>query len=296
MTIKSIFPFAKRPFFSNNPRQDLPEGFQSVMRYAMVVVLVGTVLAAAPSLTMAQETARTIMEKVDARDDGDNMTADVDMVLIDKNNHERRREMKIFTKDKGVDTLKLQFFLSPADVKDTGFLTVDYYAGEKDDDQWLYLPDLHKTKRIATSDKSSAFMGSDFSYADMTDRVLDEWTYTLLKEGAINGDKIWLIQALPVSEVVENRYGYKKSILFVRQDIFLVARAIHILNEGKKIKYMESKKIEQIDGIWVATERWMKTTVSKRTTHRTILKWENIKFNTPLDEGYFSIRQLEKGL
>ncbi len=296
MTMKSIFPFSKIPSFSNAPRQDVPGCFSSLMRYAMLLVLVGTVLAAAPSPTLAEDSARAIMEKVDARDDGDNMTADVDMILIDKNNNERRREMKIFTKDKGVDTLKLQFFISPADVKDTGFLTVDYYAGEKDDDQWLYLPDLHKTKRIATSDKSSSFMGSDFSYADMTDRVLDEWTYTLLKEDDIDGDKVWLIQALPASKAVKDRYGYKKSILFVRQDIFLVARAIHLLNEGQKIKYMESKKIEQIDGIWVATERWMKTTVNKRTTHRTILKWNNVKFNTPLDEAYFSIRQLEKGL
>ncbi|WP_459917775.1 outer membrane lipoprotein-sorting protein [Desulfocicer niacini] len=294
--MKSIFPFSKIPSFSNTSRQDVPGYFPSLMRYTMALILVGTLLAVLPSPTMAKDSARTIMEKVDARDDGDNMTADVDMILIDKNNHERRREMKIFTKDKGVDTLKLQFFLSPADVKDTGFLTVDYYAGEKDDDQWLYLPDLHKTKRIATSDKSSSFMGSDFSYADMTDRVLDEWTYKLLKEDAIDGDKVWLIQALPASKAVEDRYGYKKSILFVRQDIFMVARAIHLLNEGKKIKYMESKKIEQIDGIWVATERWMKTTVNKRTTHRTILKWSNVKFNTPLDEAYFSIRQLEKGL
>ena len=261
----------------------------------MALALIVSIITVVPPSAMAGDTARSIMEKVDARDDGDNMTADVEMILIDKNNHERRREMKIFTKDKGVDTLKIQFFLAPADVKDTGFLTVDYYAGEKDDDQWLYLPDLHKTKRIATSDKSSAFMGSDFSYADMTDRVLDEWTYKLLKEDKINGDKVWLIQSLPASKAVKDRYGYKKSILFVRQDIFLVARAIHLLNEGKKIKYMESKKIEHIDGIWVATERWMKTTVNKRTTHRTVLNWGNVKFNTPLEESYFSIRQLEKG-
>lgn len=244
----------------------------------------------------SKDDARAIMEKVDARDDGDNMTADMEMILIDKKDNERRREMKIFSKDKGKDTLKIQFFLSPADVKDTGFLTYDYYVGEKDDDQWLYLPDLHKTKRIATSDKSSAFMGSDFSYADMTDRVVDEWNYKLLKEDEVDGHKVWLIEALPVSDEVRDRYGYTKSIVFVRQDIYLVVRAIHLLKEGRKIKYMEARKIEQIDNIWVATERWMKTTVNKRTTHRTILKWNNVRFNNNLDETTFSIRRLEKGL
>ena len=50
---------------------------------------------------------------------------------------------------------------TPADVKDTGFLTYDYDDESRDDDQWLYLPALKKTKRIASSDKSGSFMGSD---------------------------------------------------------------------------------------------------------------------------------------
>ncbi len=200
----------------------------------------------------AESDARAIMEQVDGRDDGDNQTADLDMVLIDQKGNERSRTIKMFSKDKGKDTLRMQFFLSPADVKDTGFLTYDYYGGDKDDDQWLYLADLRKTKRIATSDKSSSFMGSDFSYADMTRRVVDEWTYKLLKEDEVEGHRVWLIEALPVSKAVEDRYGYQKSIVYVRQDNYMVVRAIHVLKSGNKVKYMEVKKLDQVDGIWVA--------------------------------------------
>ncbi len=239
---------------------------------------------------------RWIMEQVDERDDGDNMEVDSEMILIDKNGSERRREMKIFSKDKGKDTLKLSFFLAPSDIRNTGLLTYDYYSGDKDDDQWLYLPDLRKTKRIATSDKSSSFMGSDFSYADITRRVLDEWSYKVLKESDVDGHKVWLVEAMPVSEDVENRYGFKKSILFVRQDIFMEIRAIHVLQEGNKVKYMEVKKLEEIDGIWVATEKWMKTTKNKVTLHNTKLLWNKVIFNRELDESFFSVRQLEKGL
>lgn len=241
-------------------------------------------------------TAREIMEKVDARDDGDNMVANIKMTLIDKNENLRIRNMKVFNKDKGKDTWKLQFFLSPADVKDTGFLTYDYYEGGRDDDQWLYLPDLRKTKRIATSDKSSAFMGSDFSYADMTRRVLDEWTYKLLKEGEVNGHKVWLIEALPIDKTVENRYGYTKSVIFIRQDIFMGVRAVHWLKAGKKIKYQEMLGIKQINGIWVSTEYRMKTTKNKVTQHKTIMEWSDIKYNQSLDDDLFSVRRLEKGM
>lgn len=239
---------------------------------------------------------RWIMEQADARDDGDNMIVESVMILIDKNGNERRRDLKIFSKDKGKDTLKLSYFLSPADVKDTGLLTHDFYSGEKDDDQWLYLPDLRKTKRIATSDKSSSFMGSDFSYADITRRVLDEWNYKLLKESEVAGHKVWLVEATPVSKEVEDRYGFKKSILFIRQDIFMEIRAIHVLQQGNKVKYMEVKKLEEIDGIWVATEKWMKTTKNKKTLHNTKMMWNNVRFNQDIDESFFSVRQLEKGL
>ena len=86
------------------------------------------------SIVMAEGGAtdpRWIMEQVDARDDGDNMTVDSLMILIDKNDNERKREMKIFSKDKGRDTLKLIYFSAPADVKDTGFLTLTTTAARR---------------------------------------------------------------------------------------------------------------------------------------------------------------------
>jgi hypothetical protein len=242
------------------------------------------------------ETGRQIMEQVDARDDGDNATMDVEMILIDKNDYQRIRKIKAFLKDKGKDTLRMQFFLEPAEVKDTAFLTFDYYSGERDDDQWLYLPELHKTKRIASSDKSSSFMGSDFSYADMTRPVLDEWRFKLIKESEVNEQKVWVIEALPINKIVEDRYGYEKTVLFVRQDINMVIRAVHWLKEGSKLKYMEVKNLDKIDGIWVATETHMKTTKNKKTLHRTVLKWKNIQFNQDLQESFFSVRQIEKGI
>ncbi len=86
--------------------------------------------------------AREIMQRVQDRDDGDNGKQDMEMILIDKNGAQRVRHIRSFGKDRGEDELQLMFFISPADVKNTGFLTYDYDAGEKDDDQWLYLPAL----------------------------------------------------------------------------------------------------------------------------------------------------------
>jgi hypothetical protein len=81
--------------------------------------------------------ARAIMQKVDARDNGDNQTSNMEMIMIDKRGNQRVRRIATFSKDKGPDTYRLMFFKHPADVKDTSFLTWDYDDPDRDDDQWL---------------------------------------------------------------------------------------------------------------------------------------------------------------
>ncbi len=253
-------------------------------------------IVALPALATADEPeARRIMEQVDARDDGDNRTSEIQMTLIDKRGKKRVRELLSFGKDKGEDTLSMMFFLSPADVKDTGFLTFDYDEADRDDDQWLYLPALKKTKRIAASNKSGSFMGSDFSYADMTDRPLEKYDYTLLKEIEIDGYAVWVIQAVPTQTDEIDETGYTKSIQFIRQDNYVAIRAKIWLKKGQRNKYMEVKELEMIHGIWVPTLITMTTKKGNRTLHKTILRTSNVKFDEPLDFDFFSVRGLETG-
>ena len=266
------------------------------MKKSSLVPVVLAVLALSSwAAHSAGNTAMEIMQRVDARNDGDNRTARLTMTLIDRNNRERRRSLETFFKYRGRDRLNLMFFLAPASVRNTGFLTYDYRSPEQDDDQWLYLPELRKTKRIASANKSQSFMGTDFSYVDMTRRVLEEWNYKLLGERDVRGKLAWLVEATPASEVVERRYGYAKSVLFVRQDIDMVVRAVHWLTEGQRLKYLDIKTLERINGIWTATELDMRTVRNKETLHRTVMRFEDVRYDQDLDEGLFSLRRLERG-
>ncbi|MEN8210434.1 MAG: outer membrane lipoprotein-sorting protein [Thermodesulfobacteriota bacterium] len=240
--------------------------------------------------------ARKIMEKVEDRDNGDNMTSDMLMVLIDKNGKKRKKEFKNFSKDFGKDEKRIMFVEKPADIYNTGFLTFDYDDPKKDDDQWLFLPALGKTKRIASQDKSSSFMGSDLNYSDMTQKDTNDYNYELLKEITINGQKVWLIKSLPKTREIADETGYKQSIIAVRQDNFMVIKAKMFINDSSDIKYMSVKKIKKIDGIWVALENHIIKKEGKRVIHQTLLQQTNVKFNKNLNVNLFTIRQLEKGL
>ena len=246
--------------------------------------------------TVLALTGREIMDRVNERETGDRSTSEMEMILIDKKGRKRVRNIQSFGMEKGDDSLSLMFFLSPADVKNTGFLTFDYDASGKDDDQWLYLPALRKTKRIASGDKSGSFMGSDFNYSDMTSPDLDEYDYTLMKETEVRGKPVWQIKAVPKSKAEIEESGYTQSVLFVRQDNYVVVRVVHWVHKKKRLKYMDVKKLEQIEGVWVATEMQMTTKSGKKTLHRTVIRTKNTRFNQDsVNEELFSIRRLEKG-
>jgi outer membrane lipoprotein-sorting protein len=255
---------------------------------------VGATLVTTPSIADDAK-ARAIMEKVDARDDGATLEQDMLMVLIDKNGKERTRDLKTYAKDFGKDEHKTMFFKSPSDVKNTAFLTYDYDDSAKDDDQWLYLPALKKVKRIPSTDKSSSFMGSDFSYFDMTDRDLEDYDFKLIKETKVRGNDAWMIEATPRNEKVIEESGYTKTIAIVRKDNHMVVRAINFMTNGKK-KYLDLKKIHEQDGVWLIDEMTMTTKKSKRTLHKTILTFSNVTLNGSVDDGVFTTRRLEKGL
>jgi outer membrane lipoprotein-sorting protein len=239
--------------------------------------------------------ARSIMEKVDARDDGNTLEQDMLMVLIDKNGEERTRDLKSYTKDFGSDEHRTMFFKNPSDVKNTAFLTYDYDDSAKDDDQWLYLPALKKTKRIPSADKSSSFMGSDFSYFDMTDRDLDNYDFKLLKETEVYGHPAWMIESTPRNQKVIDESDYQKSIAIVRKDNHMVIRAINFLTDGKK-KYLDVKKIHEENGIWLIDEMSMTTKKGSHTLHKTVLTFSNVQLNGTIDDNVFTTRRIEKGL
>ena len=112
----------------------------------------------------------------------------------------------------------------------------------------------------------------------------------------VKGVKTWLIESIPRSKKVIKETGYKKSYIFVRQDNYVVIRAVNWVKDGGYLKYVDVRRLELIDGIWVATETHVTQKKNKKTAHKTILKFNNVKFNQKLEYELFTIRRMEKGL
>ena len=143
----------------------------------------------------------------------------------------------------------ISYFYSPSDDKGNAALITEI-AG-KDDNQWLYLKGLRKPKRILGSDKSSSFMGSDFSNGDVSPPELDESNYKWLntesvsfKGKSIKAEKIEII----FKEAKKREdYGYSKSIAWVHPTSGLIFKAeiYDLQNQLYKTMTLKSFKVSK---------------------------------------------------
>ena len=170
----------------------------------------------AQTLSPDSTDARKIMEAVENRVEGDKVISRLKIVVEDSKGRKRIRGVQSRSLEFPGGSKQLIFFESPADVRNTGLLSIDYDDGAKTDDQWLYLPSLHKSTRINSSEKSGSFMGTDLSYSDMTQRAPSQYEYKMLNTSAqVDGEACWLIEARPTTPREKEETGYLKSQMWI---------------------------------------------------------------------------------
>ncbi len=216
------------------------------------------------------------------------------LTIIDSKGRERVREIAMVSKlyDSGETEKRLIRFLSPADVKGTGLLTYDYEKA--DDDMWLFMPALRKTRRIVSSEKAKNFMGSEFSYADMTPPTLDDFTYTLLGESEAEGVACWEIAIVPVDDDVADENGFSKRVVYIAKDNFVIRKAYYFDLDGDLHKELNVKEIEEIDPENHKYRYIHMVMTNKQSDRKSIMKVNEIQFNPDVKDEYFTTRYLER--
>ena len=237
--------------------------------------------------SFAQLDGAQIIQKVYDLPEGDDTQAELTMTLLNKQGEQRLRELKQYIKREGETEKKIMFFLAPADVKGTSFMNWSY-GGDKEDDQWIYLPTLKRTKRISSGSKSDYFMGSDFTYDDLGDRHPNEDNHKLLRSESIGGKEFYVVESTPK----EANYMYSKTITWVMKDNFLGMRREFYDTKGKLLKTLTILKFEKINGFWTILKTEMHNV---QKNHKTIMELSNVKINQGVSASKFTERSMTMG-
>ena len=112
----------------------------------------------------------------------------------------------------------MAYFLAPDSVKGTAFLAIT--QADRADDQWLYLPEAKRPRRIGGALRNQGFVGTDFTYHDLDLLAeMSSWseadaTSALRGEETIDGTRCHVIELTPKREDI----GYERIVLWLGTD------------------------------------------------------------------------------
>jgi hypothetical protein len=174
-------------------------------------------------------------------------------------------------------------FTAPAEMKGLALLIVSH--PDRASDQWMWTPAIDRERRIAVQDRSTRFLGTDFSFEDLEERDVDQFDYKFLGEDTVDGAACWKIRATPKESKSSQ---YTSSVLSIRKDNYVAAQ-IENFGKEKLIRRVHYSDIQKVDGIW--TPRTVEVYDAGRES-RTILKIEKLEYNLPLKEEEFTVEAL----
>jgi len=234
------------------------------------------------------EKGRQILMETKKRDEGwVDFTADMLMVLRNDQGQESVREVKMKSLEQLTDGDKsLTIFNKPKDVKGTAFLSYSHVVGA--DDQWLFLPSIKRVKRISSSNKSGPFMGSEFSFEDLSSFEIDKYRYQYLADEKVGDLESFKVEQYPVDE----NSGYTRRIVWVDKDEYRIIKIDFYDRKNALLKTLSYNNFELYLGqYWRALESEM---FNHQTGKSTSLVWNNYQFKTGLKESDFSRSSLKR--
>ncbi|MDR2803748.1 MAG: outer membrane lipoprotein-sorting protein [Treponema sp.] len=211
------------------------------------------------------------------------------MVITAKNGSTSERVIDQYSKDDANGYARaVIMFQSPATVRGTRFLSIDNASGKSD--QWIFLPNVGKVRRIASSESGGNFMGTDFSYDDMSvDREVDRDTHTILREETLDGNMCYVIQSVPKDS---GDFQYSKTIAWIDKANYRTYKREMYDKRGTVEKLMEISGYRDVQGQDTPMQTKLSTIVAGTSTTIYI---DIIKYNDPIPEGVFTTAYLETG-
>jgi outer membrane lipoprotein-sorting protein len=216
------------------------------------------------------------------------------LTIANKKGETRVRKMAMVSKlfDGGKTEKRLIRFVEPADIKGTAMLTFDH--DQKDDDIWLYLPRNHKTRRIVASEKAKNFMGSEFTYADMTPPDVDDFTYRLLPSVKVDGVDCYVVESTPKDDDIEEENGFSKRVGYIGKRDYVIRKSVYFDLDGEEWKTLTASEVKEVDQAKHRFRAHQMVMTNRQNGRVSTLKLDQLQLRTEIPDEYFTTRFLER--
>lgn len=259
----------------------------------LIGLLTVTLLWSSPSLAKPKAKAKPnsptmdaaqIVQKAMARNlFGLSGTANAIMTIQNARGETKTRDLAVkLMRSKAGLQRALVTFRSPVEVAGTAFLVNERPDGLPD--QYLYLPALKKVRRIAAGHATDSFMGSDFTYMDLSplpQATEEQASYVRLADADVGGQPAYVIEAkinIPGSP-------YSKIVTYVHRD-YLVPLKIEFFDPfAKPLKTATMKKLKKVNDRLIPVAMEMKNLQKGSST---LLSLTQLNLKAKLSEDAFT--------
>lgn len=216
---------------------------------------------------------------------GNDMRARISMKLVNSEGNVRSRELTMLRLNlgrAGGDQRYYLYFHAPADVKGATFMVWKYPA--KEDDRWIFIPAVKAVRRIAADDKRSSFVGSDFTYEDVSGRDLDEETHALLRKEDFGGRPAYVLESRPKTPL-----DYVRRVSWIDRERWVPLKEEYYNARNELIRVFTADSVKQAGKHWTVTARVMR---NLQTGHRTEVAFQEVEYGVGLSQEVFTERYL----
>lgn len=207
------------------------------------------------------------------------------MALVNDRGQEQKRKVVMFSRKDGNTRRLFLRFLSPSDIAGTSFLGID---DDGDRVQHLFMPAMAKTRRISSTQRNASFVGTDFSYADLDNRDIDDSAKKRLPDEQVGGQNCYVVEVVPTD--AGSQYGRVQ--LWIAKQTYLPLRIRFYGKNGAEIKRFTAQEVKKVSDRWLITESKM---VDLKRQHTTVFKVTEVTLRKDIDLEQFTVRALERG-
>jgi hypothetical protein len=216
------------------------------------------------------------------------------MELIDRDGGKRVRVLTMLRRnqEQGGDQKYFMYFHEPGDVRRLTFMVWKY--PKREDDRWIFIPAVDLIRRIAAEDKYSSFVGSDFTYEDVSGRDVAEDAHTLLREEKLGDRDTFVIESTPrVAATFTKRVSWidKQNFLPLREEYYDAQNELHRVFTADSVEDITVGEGESRRVYPTAMKRTMKNV---KTGHRTEVTVTSVAYDLGLKDADFSERRMRR--
>ncbi|MEH6579180.1 MAG: outer membrane lipoprotein-sorting protein [Amphritea sp.] len=202
-------------------------------------------------------------------------------MLVKTRRYERNMTMEAWSRGKNFSLVVIR---DP--VKDRGIATLKVATNI-----WNYLPKINRVTKIPSSMMSGAWMGSHFTNDDLIKESTfeDDYTSSITFEGVREGRSIYEITSLPKADAA---VIWGKVVMLIEQTTLAPYKAHYFDEENILIRTIRFDQFQLIDDRTIPMRMTLQP--EEKPDESTVLIYNDITFEVPLEESFFSLQNLRQ--